>query len=133
VVAATDTGTGPAVWCYGFTDLDSGRHWLRWLLRWIPAPRHVVCYRDTAAGLLIVQQTLSRLSVTIQPGATAAGFTAEIVAAGGQVHHVHVYPDGPGEGWTPRPFCCTDIARSLASMPWRPQTPRGLARELARR
>lgn len=124
----------PDHWCVGFTDVDDSSHWVRKaLIRLLWPPRHVVCYRDTDAGLLIVQQTLSRLLVTLQPGYTEASFTDELLSAGGRVFTVLVPPDDGIAGWVPRPFSCVDIARALVCLRYRPQTPNGLARELSRR
>lgn len=118
------------VWWVGFTDVDDSTHWVRRLIGWLPPPRHVVAYRDTPGGLLVVQQTLSRLSVTVQAGVQAKDFTAQIKAAGGIVHAALAPADDGAAGWIPRPSTCVDAVRALLAMPWRPQTPAGLARQL---
>lgn len=123
----------PRVWWIGFTDVDDSTHWVRRILGWLPHPRHVVAYRDTPGGLLIVQQTLSRLSVTVQAGVQASDMTSQIEAAGGSVHAALAPADDGGTGWIPRPSTCVDTVRALLAMPWRPQTPAGLARQIARR
>lgn len=118
-------------WHVGFVDLDSSGHWVRRLLMRLRPPRHVVCFADTPAGLLSIQQTLEGLRVAVQPGATALGFTAEIVGDGGSVFPVAV-PELGTVGWRPRPFSCVCLARSLLTLPHKVQTPRGLASELSR-
>lgn len=118
----------PQRWCVGFTDVDASGHWLRWFLRWLPHPRHVNAFRDTPAGLLIVEQTLSRLSVTLHPQASEASYAAEIEAAGGHVVVVTV-PAETG-GWTPRIGNCIATTRALLALPPRIQTARGLLHQL---
>jgi hypothetical protein len=118
----------PQRWCVGFTDLDASTHWLRRILSWLPHPRHVNAFRDTPGGLLLVEQTLSRLSVTLHPQATEASYTAEIEAAGGHVVVVTV-PAEDG-GWTPRIGNCIATTRALLAMKPRPQTAHGLLHQL---
>lgn len=118
----------PQRWCIGFTDVDPSDHWLRRLLNWLPHPRHVNAFRDTPAGLLLVEHTLSRLTVNIHPQATEASYTAEIEAAGGHVVVVTV-PAEDG-GWTPRLGNCITTTRALLAMRPRPQTARGLLHHL---
>jgi hypothetical protein len=119
----------PERWCVGFTDVDTSGHWLRRLFLLLRMPRHVVCFRDTGAGLLVVQQTVGGLSVTLQRVATEKAFTAEIEAAGGSVTHRWVTPEDRRVVHF-RPFTCTCIARSLLALPYRAQTPRALASQL---
>ena len=123
----------PVLWHFGFHDLPKSGHWMRRVLgRILAHPRHVVAFRDTKAGLLRVEQTLEGLRVGLQPLATAVQYAAEIVEDGGEVHAALVPAEGT-VGYLPRPFSCVDVARSLACLPYKPQTPRQLARELSRR
>lgn len=119
----------PDLWHVAFTDVDESGHWLRRVLAWLPHPRHVLLFRDTPAGLLVVQQTLGPLSVVVQPGCTALGFAAELAAKGGRTYVCRAAPEG---GWLPKPITCVDIARSLLGLPYRPQTPAMFEREIRR-
>jgi hypothetical protein len=126
----------PTRWHVGFTDVDDSGHWLRWFLRWLPHPRHVRAFRQASpcdrcghvGPLIVVEQTLSRLSVTDTPGATEASHTAEIEAAGGHVVVVTV-PAETG-GWTPRLGNCIATTRALLALRPRVQTAGALLREL---
>lgn len=118
----------PTVWHVGFTDVDASAHWLRRLLNWLPMPRHVNAFRDTPAGLLLVEHTLSRLTVTIHPQATAASYAEQIAAAGG--HVVTVTVPAESGGWVPRFGNCITTTRALLGLPPRLQTARGLLHHL---
>lgn len=123
---------GPIRWHIGFTPIDPSSHWIRRLLvRVLAFPQHARAFRDTPGGLLIVEHTLSRLMVTVSPGATVASHTAEIVADGGHVIAVDV----PAEDGSLqlRLGNCITTTRALLALRARPQTARGLALQLRAR
>lgn len=118
-------------WHVAFTDLEPGRHWLsRLLARLRPGFRHVLAFRDTPAGLLIVQQTVARTQVDLNPWSDAATYAAEVRGRGATVLVIPAAPDDSVP--VPRFLNCVGLTRSLLGLPGRPwQTPSGLFRQLA--
>jgi hypothetical protein len=117
-------------WTVAFTDLEPARHWVSRALGWLrPGMRHVLAFRQTPGGVLIVQQTAARLQVDVAPFTTAEALAASLVAGGATLLDVRV----PADDSVPvlRGLTCVGVTRALLGMRGRPfQTPAGLARQL---
>ena len=118
-------------WLVAAVDVPTSPGLARWLLGWLtPGHRHVLAYRETHGGLLIVQTTVARLQVDFFPGVTEADYTAELTEKGATVREfARKVDDGR---WIPRGLTCVSIVRALAGLPGRWQTPAQLMRELSR-
>jgi len=118
-------------WLVAAVDVPTSPGLARWLLGWLrPGHRHVLAYRETYGGLLIVQTTVARLQVDWFPGVTEADYTAELEAGGATVREMaRSVDDGQ---WVIRGLTCVSIVRALAGLPGRWQTPAQLMRAISR-
>ena len=128
--------TGGTRWTIVFCNVTGRSPRAHRLLRWgFPSGfRHVLALSDDPAGLILVQLTSNRLQIAVLPGETVASRLEYYrgLAELAPVSAVEVAWAGDEDAWVPRLLNCVGVARALAGLPGKVQTPKGLALELSR-
>jgi hypothetical protein len=120
-------------WYVVFEDLPDESPVSWWLGR-ILSKGHQHCYafRDTAAGLLVVNQNCEYLEADCTPMLTAEAWAAYCLTER-RLHVIRVDRELTGRRHVPRFGNCVSTIRSLLGLPAKPwQTPKRLHRQLAR-